>query len=106
MAGQVPIHWNIRGPWSAAVRPEFAWDRDGRWTLAKQNVKALTTTLEYRAARGAASAIVRLEYRVDDSRGPEGGFFTDGPRSDGLIGLKPSQQLLILGLLINFDKAR
>ncbi len=44
-------------------------------------------------------------YRVDDSRGPEDGFFADGPRRDGLIGVTPSRQLLILGL-INFDKAR
>jgi hypothetical protein len=69
-------------------------------------VTALTTNVEYRAARGPASAIVRLEYRIDDSRGPDGGFFSDGTGSDGVIGLKPSQQLLILGLMITFDKAR
>lgn len=106
MAGQVPIHWKVRGPWSATIRPEFAWDRDGRWTLARQHVTALTTNVEYRAALGSATAIVRLEYRLDDSRGPAGGFFNDGDAGDGAIGLKPSQHLLILGLMINFDAAR
>src|SRR6266542_439098 len=41
MSGQLPVHWTVRGPWSVSVRPEVAWDRDGRWTLARQTVKAL-----------------------------------------------------------------
>jgi hypothetical protein len=31
MAAQAPLKWSIGGPWSVIVRPEFAWDRDGRW---------------------------------------------------------------------------
>src|SRR6185295_7255128 len=34
VAAQLPIRWNVHGPWSLGVRPEFAWDSDGRWTLA------------------------------------------------------------------------
>ena len=49
VAAQLPVRWNFEGPWSIAVRPELAWDSTGRWTLAEQTVKAITTTLEYRA---------------------------------------------------------
>jgi hypothetical protein len=47
-AAQAPIHWASGGPWSVTVRPEFCWDRDGRWIGGEQSVKAFTTTLEYR----------------------------------------------------------
>jgi hypothetical protein len=103
MAAQLPIRWNVRGPWSVAIRPEIAWDSDGRWTLAEQTVKALTTTLEYRIPYKWASAILRLEYRFDDSRGPGGGFFDDGEVSPGVVGLKPTQHLLIFGMIFTFD---
>jgi Putative beta-barrel porin-2, OmpL-like. bbp2 len=38
MAGQLPVHWALNKRWSVTVRPEFLWDRDGRWTLARQNI--------------------------------------------------------------------
>src|SRR5207253_2149056 len=41
MSGQLPIHWAMNKRWSTTVRPEVFWDRDGRWTLARQTVKAL-----------------------------------------------------------------
>ena len=96
-AAQLPLHrvWSER--WSTTLRPEYAWDRDGRWTLARQRVKAITTTLEYRVPHRAANAILRLEHRYDDSRGPDGGFFSDG------AGLKPGQQLLIFAAIFTFD---
>ena len=101
MAAQVPMRWNVSGPWSVAVRPEWAWDSTGRWTLAEQWVKALTTTVEYRRPYKRAGTILRLEHRVDDSRGPQGGFFTeDGP---GEPGLKPTQHLLVLAAIVTFD---
>jgi hypothetical protein len=105
MSGQLPVHWNVHGPWSVAVRPEVAWDRDGRWTLARQTVKALTTTLEYRIPYKWASTILRLEHRIDDSRGPQGGFFNDGEvtSGSGAIGLRPTQNLLIFAAIFTFD---
>ena len=74
MAAQAPVKWSIRGPWSVVVRPEFAWDRDGRWIGAPQSITAFTSTVDDRRSFGEAQAIVRLEYRVDDSRGSGGGF--------------------------------
>jgi hypothetical protein len=103
VAAQLPIRWNVRGPWSLAVRPEIAWDSDGRWTLAEQNVKALTTTVEYRVPYKWAGAILRFEYRVDDSRGAQGGFFDDHEVSPGVIALIPTQHLLVFGAIFTFD---
>src|SRR5262245_5049612 len=45
MAAQAPLKWSVRGPWSVVVRPEFAWDRDGRWIGAAQSIKAFTSTV-------------------------------------------------------------
>lgn len=100
MAGQLPVHWALNKRWSTTIRPEFLWDRDGRWTLARQTVKSLTTTLEYRIPYRRATAIVRLEHRYDDSRGPEGGFFRGSEVPLGEPGLTPTQHLLILALII------
>jgi len=102
-SAQLPAHWTVRGPWSVTVRPEFCWDRDGRWTGSRQTVKALTTTLEYRLPHRWTSTIVRLEHRYDDSRGSGGGFFTDGQVQPGVVGLTPAQHLLILGLVVTLD---
>lgn len=103
MAAQLPIRWNIHEAWSIAFRPELAWDSHGRWTLAEQTVKALTSTLEYRAPYKWAAAILRLEHRIDDSRGPQGGFFDDHEVSPGVIALRPSQQVLIFATIFTFD---
>ena len=103
MSAQLPVHVALRGPWSVSIRPEVAWDSSGRWTTSEQSVTALTTTLEYRAPLQWASAIVRLEHRVDHSRGPGGGFFTGGELSPGVFGVTPTQHLAILGLIFTFD---
>jgi putative OmpL-like beta-barrel porin-2 len=105
MAAQLPVHWALNSQWSVTVRPELFWDRDGRWTLARQTVKAITTTLEYRLPYRQANAILRLEHRYDDSRGADGGFFRGLELRPGVIGLTPKQQLLILGLMFTFDSA-
>ncbi|HEX7959392.1 MAG TPA: outer membrane beta-barrel protein, partial [Terriglobales bacterium] len=94
MSSQLPIHWVFTPRFSLTVRPEVYWDRDGRTTLFAQTVKANTTTLEYRVPFHQATAIVRLEHRIDDSRGPAGGFFSDGDASPGVPNLKPTQNLL------------
>lgn len=103
MSSQLPMHWSFDKHWSATVRPEVAWDRDGRWTGFSQTVKAVTSTLEYRTSHRAATAIVRLEHRWDDSRGPEGGFFTGGDASSGVPKLTPGQQLFGVGVILTFD---
>jgi hypothetical protein len=103
MAAQLPIKFNARGRWSAAVRPEIAWDSAGRWTLAEQTVKALAATVDYRVSYQNSNTTFRLEYRVDDSRGPGGGFFHDGEASPGVPRLKPTQQLLAFAVLFAFD---
>ena len=102
MAGQLPVRWTVNKLWSASVRPEVFWDRDGRWTLARQTVKAVTTTLEYRIPVKETNTILRLEHRWDDSRGPDGGFFR-GAEGAGGISLTPTQHLLIFALLFTFD---
>jgi hypothetical protein len=103
MAAQLPVRWNVRGPWSVAVRPELAWDSDGRWTLAEQTVKALTATLECKAPYKWSNAILRLEYRVDNSTGRQGGFFDDFETSPGNVALRPTQHLLIFAAMFTFD---
>jgi len=103
MSAQLPAHWSFNKHWSATVRPEVAWDRDGRWTGFAQTVKAFTSTLEYRIPFRQANAIIRLEHRVDDSRGPGGGFFNDGEVRPGVARLTATQNLLILGVILTFD---
>lgn len=103
MASQMPVKWAVAGPWSIVVRPEFAWDRDGRWIGAEQWVKALTSTVEFRKPLGDAQAIVKLEYRIDDSRGQGGGFFTQPDARPGVPGLTATQHLFGVGLILTFD---
>src|SRR5713226_9312673 len=91
MSAQLPVHWSINKRWSATVRPEVFWDRDGRWTLARQTVKAVTTTIEYRIPYKWSNTILRLEHRYDDSRGPDGGFFRGAELSPGVVGLATTQ---------------
>lgn len=101
VAGQVPVHWTVRGPWSVTLRPEFAWDSEGRWTTFDQTVRAMTSTIEHRTPARGAQVILRLEHRYDRSTGPNGGFFTD--TRPGEVGLTPSQHLAVVGLILTFD---
>ncbi len=105
MSSQLPLHWVIGRGFSATVRPEVFWDRNGRTTGFRQTVKANTTTLEYRVPYRHATAIFRLEHRIDDSRGPDGGFFEDGDVQPGVPGLTPTQNLLGLGVILTFDSS-
>lgn len=102
-AGALESKWHVAGPWSLAVRPEFYWDRNGRWTGSQQFVKAVATTLEYKAPYRWTNATLRLEYRYDESTGKQGGFFKDGNFPTGQPVLTPGQHLLIFGLLWTFD---
>lgn len=103
MGGNVVGKWHIAGPWTVALRPEFYWDRNGRWTGNEQFVKAITSTVEYRFPYRWTNTIVRLEHRYDESTGVGGGFFRRGEVSPGVIGLTPSQHLLLLGVMWSFD---
>jgi Putative beta-barrel porin-2, OmpL-like. bbp2 len=103
MSAQLPLHRIVHGPWSVTVRPEVAWDRDGRWTGSVQLIKAATGTLEYKLPYRKTTTIARLEYRFDDSRGKGGGFFRGAEVSPGVIALTPTQHLLIFGLIFGFD---
>lgn len=103
MGGNIVGRWHIAGPWAVALRPEFYWDRNGRWTGNEQFVKAVTTTLEYKFPYKWTNTMLRLEYRYDDSTGIGGGFYTKNQVSPGVIGLTPSQHLLLLGLLWTLD---
>ena len=103
MSAQLPVNWVFSKEWSLTVRPEVYWDRDGRVTGFAQTVKANTTTLQYRISYRQATAMVRLEHRIDDSRGPAGGFFRGSEVTPGAVGLTPTQNLLILGVLVTFD---
>lgn len=98
MGATLPMRWHIAGPWSVALRPEFFWDRNGFHTGAEQFVKAITATGEYRLPYKWSSAILRLEYRYDDSTGTNGGFFKGNQNV-----LVPGQHLVIGALIWTFD---
>ena len=105
MATQLPIHFVLSKHWSLTERPEVYWDNSGRITGFAQTVKANTATLEYRLPFQKAAAIVRLEHRVDDSRGPQGGFFITHSNTPGVVGLTPTQHLLAIALIFTFDSS-
>lgn len=104
MAAQMPLHWVLSKHWAVTERPEIYWDRNGRLTGFIQTVKANTVTLEYRRPYRQFTGIVRLEHRIDDSRGPQGGFFRGAflPPGGG-VGLTPTQNLLGLAFIVTFD---
>jgi hypothetical protein len=103
MGGNLVARWSIDSHWAVALRPEFYWDRNGRWTGNEQFVKAVTTTLEYAVPFGWTKTRVRGEYRWDESTGAGGGFFKGGDIAPGTPGLTASQHLLLLALLWTFD---
>lgn len=105
MSGQMPLHWVLGKGFSATLRPEVFWDSDGRVTGFRQTVKGNTTTLEYRIPYRHATAIFRLEHRIDDSRGRDGGFFTDGNLPAGIPRLTPTQNLLAISVILTFDSS-
>ena len=103
MSWQLPMRWTLNDRWSVALRPEVFWDRDGRWTLARQTVKALTSTVEYRIPHKWTNTIFRLEHRFDDSRGADGGFFRGAELASGVVAPTPRQHLLIFATILTLD---
>ncbi len=108
-AGALHAHWNVHGPWSVGLRPELYWDRNGRITGSEQLLKAMTTTIEYKAQfeclwpQTKQTALLRLEHRYDESTGLSGGFFKRGEIAPGVIGLAREQHLLLLSIILAFD---
>jgi hypothetical protein len=101
-SGALFTRYGLSGPWSAAVRPEVFWDRNGLMTKAEQLIWAVTTTVEYRRHFRQHMGVVRLEHRYDRSTGQEGGFFRRGQVSpEG--SLSPDQHLLFLSLIWAYD---
>ena len=72
-------------------------------TDARQLIWAVTTTLEYQHHAGRQLWLSRLEYRYDDSTGPQGGFFKDGDLPSGMPRLARSQHMILFSLLWAFD---
>ena len=72
-------------------------------TGSEQLIRAVTTTLEYRVPYKWTNAIMRLEYRYDESTGAGGGFFKGNEIAPGVIGLTPAQHMVIAGLIVTFD---
>ncbi len=103
MGAQSPMHGVLSRHWSVTERPEVYWDRNGRLTGFVQTVKANTATLEYRKSFRQFTGIVRMEHRIDDSRGPGGGFFRGAYITPGVVGLTPTQNLLGLAVILVFD---
>lgn len=101
------VRWNIQGPWTVAIRPEFYWDRNGRITGSEQLIKSVTATGEYQLAqRPLLPAMrVRVEYRYDESTGVGGGLFRGAivPQT-GTSSLVREQHLVLAGLLWTFDR--
>lgn len=85
------------------MRPELFWDPDGRLTPFKQLIASNTESMEYPWSRRGWSAIARFEHRFDNSTGPGGGFFADYFVSPGVAALTPSQNLLLLVLIVSYD---
>jgi hypothetical protein len=104
MAAQVPMRWIVCKRCAIAVRPEIAWDSDGRWTLSSQTVGAMTTTVEYGIPWRATHALIRFEHRFDRSHGRDGGFFNRATLDPQHPDLKPTQHLLGVALIVTFDR--
>lgn len=103
MGGNMVLKWHVSGPWSVALRPEFYWDRNGRWTGAEQFVRAMTSTVEYEVPYKWTTMALRVEHRYDESTGAGGGFFKSGESRPGVISLTPGQHLFLMGILLSFD---
>jgi hypothetical protein len=95
--------WRFAKGWAVAVRPELYYDPDGTMTGARQFIKGITTTVDYTLRYAWTTTRFLLEYRFNNSTGPQGGFYTGGPNVSGAIGLTPSQNLLFFSALWSFD---
>jgi hypothetical protein len=79
------------------------YDAGGTMTGARQFIQGVTTTLDYNLRYAWTRTLFRLEYRFNNSTGPQGGFYKGGEVAPGVIGLTPSQNLLFFSILWSFD---
>jgi hypothetical protein len=99
MSGAVWGRLDISESWRFAVRPEIYWDPDGLMTGARQTLRAVTTTVDFRANfLDYNSLSFRVEYRFDRSTGEDGGFYA-GSNNHPV----PDQNLLIVALTWALD---
>jgi hypothetical protein len=99
MSGAVWGGLDISESWRFAVRPEIYWDPDALMTGARQTLRAVTTTVEFRANFLEYNFLsFRVEYRYDRSTGEDGGFYAGSENH-----LVPDQNLLIVALMWAFD---
>jgi hypothetical protein len=95
--------WAFTDRLSAAERWGYFWDHDGRMTGARQFIREVTTTFEYRLPWRRTATALRLEHRWDSSTGPDGGFFYGKDSSSASPTLRAQQHKLIAALLWTFD---
>lgn len=103
MGGSVVARYSFDRAWAIAVRPEFYWDRDGRWTGSPFFVKALTTTLERKFTTERMDLVLRAEHRWDESTGQGGGFFRGRELAPEVYALTPTQHTLFFSILWRYD---
>lgn len=101
--GAIFSQWRFKKDWAIGLRPEFYYDADGTMTGARQFIQGVTTTLDYNLRYLWTRTLFRLEYRFNNSTGPQGGFYKGGEVAPGVIGLTPSQNLLFFSILWSFD---
>jgi hypothetical protein len=99
MGSALWARWQVDGPWSLAVRPEFYWDPQGLITGAEQLIQAYTATMEYKLSFFTFNTgVAKLEYRYDRSTGSGGGFFKGADNR-----LVPNQHQVLFGLMWDFS---
>lgn len=98
-----PVWWRIDERWGIGMRPEVYWDRNGRLTGSEQLIQAMTATVQHRRPIVIGDTILRLEYRVDQSTGVGGGFFSRTVLPSGEVGLASTQHLVIFSVVWLFS---
>ena len=78
----------LRGPSTAAAAPLL---------------ETVTATVEHRTPVGIGETILRLEYRFDESTGPQGGFYKKVDDPGEMSGLTAAQHLLIFSAIWTFS---
>ena len=100
--GGLWLRYAIREGWNATIRPEFFSDGDGLISGNRQDIWAITVGTDYRpATKKLGDLAFRLEYRFDQSNGPDGGFF----EGDDNV-LVPEQHLFIAAINWEFRTDR
>jgi hypothetical protein len=108
-AAQLPMQWQVTGPWRVALRPEvavgFDWSVDACGADRHRIDEHPRVPNHHSSQPGQVQVFVsNTAYRPFDRA--EGGFFTDHELAPGIPALTPTQQLLILAAIVRLDGAR